>query len=179
MDTIEVYRRRAAYNRWMNERLFAIADEMGEDARRLDRGAFFGSVHGTLGHILLGDRIWLRRLTGDLERHVLPGPDGLPMDSVRLDVDLYPDFDDLRRERARTDADLSAWIDGLTPAALAGDVTYTTTTGAEHTHPLWWAVEHLLNHQTHHRGQVTTLMMQAGHDPGVTDLAAMLRAEGA
>ena len=175
MDLIAIYRQRAAYNRWMNERLYAIADTMGEAERRLDRGAFFGSVHGTLGHILTGDRIWLRRLTGDPDRHVLPGPDRKPMDSVRLDVDLYPDFDELRAERARTDADLAAWIDTLTADVVAADVTYTDTRGDEHTHPLWWSIEHLFNHQTHHRGQATTLMMQAGHDPGVTDLVAMLR----
>lgn len=176
VDPIDVYRRRAAYNRWMNDRLYAVADALGEDARRRDRGAFFGSIHGTLVHILTGDRIWMRRLTGDLDRYVLPGPDGLPMDSVRLDVDLYPDFAELRRERGRTDDDLADWIGALTSAQLASAVTYTDTRGAAHTHPVWWAVEHLFNHQTHHRGQVTTLMMQAGHDPGVTDLVAHLRA---
>ena len=93
----------------------------------------------------------------------------------RLDQELYADFEELRRERVRTDADITAFADALTPERLDAEITYRTTAGVEQRHVLWWAVSHFFNHQTHHRGQVTTLLKQAGVDPGVTDLIAFLR----
>ncbi len=96
--------------------------------------------------------------------------------SGRLDQELYADFDLLRRERARTDGDIIAWVDALDDAKLAAPIRYRTSKGEPCEHPLWWAVTHFFNHQTHHRGQLTTLLHQLGHDPGVTDLIAFLRA---
>jgi uncharacterized damage-inducible protein DinB len=95
-----------------------------------------------------------------------------------LDQELYVDFDELRRERALTDDELSAWVSGLTPERLAAPLV-TMRRGQKHESPLWWAVAQVFNHQTHHRGQITTLLMQQGCDPGVTDLITMLREEAA
>ncbi|MCZ7681755.1 MAG: DinB family protein [Sandaracinaceae bacterium] len=160
----------ARYNRWMNEKLYAVAGELSDEERKRDRGAFFGSIHRTLNHLLLADRVWLGRFTGaTLEQGEL-GPGGIRT----LDQELYADFDDLRRERSRTDDEIDAFVATLTPDKLAGNLRYLRA-GKVNELPLWHAVAHLFNHQTHHRGQVTTLLMQAGHDPGVTDLVAMLR----
>jgi uncharacterized damage-inducible protein DinB len=81
----------------------------------------------------------------------------------------------LRRERARTDAAIEAWVAALDPSSLDAPLSYKTTAGAPQEHPLWRALTHFFNHQTHHRGQVTTLLKQLGHDPGITDMITMLR----
>jgi uncharacterized damage-inducible protein DinB len=177
MDLVAQYRVLARYNAWMNARLYATAAALPDVERKRDVGAFFHSIHGTLNHLLLTDRAWLWRFTGDARIAGSRDAAGSPIAMTgRLDQELYADFDQLRRERERTDADIAAFVAGLSLERLATDITYRTTAGVEQRHPLWWAVSHFFNHQTHHRGQVTTLLMQAGHDPGVTDLIAMLRA---
>lgn len=171
MMSLESVRALARYNRWMNDKLYELAAGMTDDARKRDCGAFFKSIHGTLNHLLLADRVWLARLTGVAVAEGFMGP------GIRaLDQELYADFAELRRERARTDDELSAWISALTDEKLAAPFVYMLR-GQKQETPLWWPVAHLFNHQTHHRGQITTLFMQHGVDPGSTDLIAMLRAE--
>lgn len=178
VDPVAQYRALARYNRWMNDRLYTVCATLPDEDRKRDRGAFFHSIHGTLNHLLLTDRAWLGRLTGDPHQAVSLDADGRPIAfSGRLDQELYADFAALRRERVRTDAAIEAWVAGLDAGRLAAPIRYRTTAGVACEHPLWWAVSHFFNHQTHHRGQVTTLLSQLGHDPGVTDLIALLRAE--
>ncbi|WP_438019179.1 DinB family protein [Sorangium sp. So ce315] len=176
MSWTEQYRAMARYNRWMNDRLFALVGELDDVERKRDRGAFFRSIHGTLNHILLADRTWMGRFTGDLERFTSRDASGKGIAITSLAQELYADFTDLARERARTDADILEWTQKVDDRALSEKVTYTRA-GVVHTYPLWWVVGHFFNHQTHHRGQVTTLLSQMGIDPGVTDLFAMLRDE--
>jgi uncharacterized damage-inducible protein DinB len=95
-----------------------------------------------------------------------------------LDQELCADFEDLRRERALTDDELSAWVSELSHERLAAPLVFMRR-GQKLELPLWCAVAHVFNHQTHHRGQLTTLLSQQGCDPGVTDLFAMLREEAA
>ncbi len=161
----------ARYNRWMNEKVYDAASRLNDDDRKRDRGAFFKSIHATLNHLLLADRIWMGRFAGVVAPQGSYGP-GIQS----LDQELCADFGDLRRERTKTDDALATWVDELTEAKLASTLSYAAKTGP-FACPLWWAVAHLFNHQTHHRGQVTTLLTQAGVDVGVTDLFAMLRAE--
>lgn len=167
------YRALARYNRWMNDKLYAVCAELGDEDRKRDRGAYFASIHGTLNHLLLGDRIWLGRFKSDPSF-----VDGLDRRGHTLSDELYADFEELHRERAKTDEELAAWVANLTPQSLDASLRYVRK-GTTHESPLWHAVMHLFNHQTHHRGQVTTLLYQAGKDPGVTDLVAMLREEAA
>lgn len=149
----------AAYNRWMNERLYACCAQVPDETRKRDVGAFFRSIHGTLNHLLLADRIWLGRFLGR------------PYAVRSLDQELYADFDELRRERAATDTVIDEWVASLTEADLAGELSYTSITSPKpRRYPLWFAAAHFFNHQTHHRGQLTTLLMQQGTDPGLTDL---------
>jgi uncharacterized damage-inducible protein DinB len=159
----------ARYNRWMNEKVYAAAAQLDDRARKQDRGAFFKSIHATLNHILLADRVWLGRFTGDAI-----GPGGIRS----LDQELYEGFEELRAERAVTDDAIARWVATLDAERLAAELRFART-GVVNVFPLWWGVAQLFNHQTHHRGQVTTLLMQAGQDPGVTDLIAMLRGEAA
>jgi uncharacterized damage-inducible protein DinB len=167
----------AHYNTWMNERLYGVCATLPDAERTRDRGAFFRSIHGTLNHLLLTDRAWLGRFTGDPAIAESRDAAGMPIPfSGRLDQELYADFDLLRRERAQTDAAIEAWVADLDEERLGAQIAYRSSKGERHAHPLWWAVLHFFNHQTHHRGQVTTLLTQLGHDPGVTDLILLLRA---
>jgi uncharacterized damage-inducible protein DinB len=161
----------ARYNRWMNDKLYALAATLSDEVRKRDSGAFFRSIHGTFNHILLADRVWLARFKGVL------APDGFMAPGIRtLDQELYADFEQLRRERALTDDELSGWISELTQERLAAPLVFMRR-GHRLESPLWGLVAHVFNHQTHHRGQITTLFSQHGHDPGSTDLFAMLREE--
>jgi uncharacterized damage-inducible protein DinB len=152
----------AAYNRWMNDKLYAACAELGDDERKLDRKAYFGSIHGTLNHILLADRLWFGRFIGR------------PFKVDRLNQELFADFAELRAERLLTDQDIEGWVQGLSDAQLAGKLRYTSLVNpAPRVYDLWVCVTHFFNHQTHHRGQVTALLSQCGKDYGVTDLILM------
>ena len=141
------------------QRLYVLCAELTDAERKRDRGAFFHSIHGTLNHLLLGDRIWLGRFVGR------------PFAVRSLDQELYADFAALRAEREQTDREIDAWAASLTPADLEGTLHYTSLVNpAPRSYPFWVAATHFFNHQTHHRRQLTTLLVQAGVDPGVTDL---------
>ena len=159
MNPIEYAKTMAAYNRWMNDRLYAACARLSDEQRKRDVGAFFKSIHGTLNHILLGDRVWFGRFIG------------VPFVVQALNQELYADFIELRAERSKTDGDIIAWINSLSGSEFSGQMSYMSTINPQQrTYPFWVAVTQLFNHQTHHRGQVTTLLMQQGVDPGVTDL---------
>ncbi len=148
------YRMFAGYNAWCNARLYAAAATLSDADYRADRGAFFRSLHGTLNHLLVGDRIWMQRFTGSGE---------LPQS---LDAILYDDFGDLQAARETEDARISGYIDGLTEADLAGTLRYRTLVRPQEIEqPLWPALDHFFNHQTHHRGQAHALLSAAvGND---------------
>jgi len=162
----------ARYNRWMNGKVYAAAARLSDEERKRDRGAFSGSIHRTMNHILVADRIWLGRLAGRVPEPGFIGGDGIKS----LDQELASDFDDLRRGRDTTDAAIDVLVETLTAERLAGMFSLTRK-GQTRDVALRWIVTQLFNHQTHHRGQVTTLLLQAGEDPGSTDLFAMLFAE--
>jgi uncharacterized damage-inducible protein DinB len=167
--TPEVCRAYARYNRWMNDKVYATAARLSDEERKLDRGAFFGSIHNVMNHILVADRIWLGRLHGQVPKA------GFMADGIKsLDQELASDFAELRRQRQQTDEAIETWANTID--SLDGTLQMFRK-GAWTEVPLWWVVSHLFNHQTHHRGQITTLLFQAGHDPGATDLFAMLNEE--
>jgi len=151
--------RMAQYNRWMNERLYAVCERLPDDVRKEDRQAPFRSIHGTLNHLMVGDRLWMGRFTGQ------------PFTVDSLEEELYVDFQELRTAREALDGEILAWVETLDEARLAADLTFTSVVSPQRrVLPLWFAVQHFFNHQTHHRGQLTTLLWQAGEDFGVTDL---------
>ncbi len=150
----------ATYNQWMNQQLYAVCANITERDRKSDRGAFFKSIHGTLNHLVVADRIWLGRFTQQ------------PF-SAQLDQELYSDFSELQAQREVLDRTIVDWAQNLTSDWLTADLTYTNSSGSTRTLPHWLLVTHMFNHQTHHRGQLTTLIHQLGYAPGVTDLPAM------
>ena len=152
----------ARYNRWMNERLMTTCSQLTDAERKRHRGAPFGSIHGLWNHLLLCDRAWLCRF------------EGTPVPFSRLDEEVCTDWDELLRARAQTDDAIDAYVVSLTEEKLASTLRFVSLSNPTPRElPLWIAVGHLFNHQTHHRGQITALMEQAGLDCGVTDLAAM------
>ncbi|HWE18230.1 MAG TPA: DinB family protein [Hyphomicrobiaceae bacterium] len=152
----------AAYNRWQNENLYGAADELSDGARKEPRGAWFGSIHATLNHLLWADQMWMNRLAGT------PKP---KTPSIPQSVAMYESWDDLKRERSAFDQVIIDWGDRLDPAWLEGDLTwFSSVLEREMTMPKWLLVTHVFNHQTHHRGQVHCMLTQAGVKPGTTDL---------
>jgi uncharacterized damage-inducible protein DinB len=157
-------RQMARYNRWQNANLYGVADALSDAERRRERGAFFGSIHATLNHLLWADQIWMSRLAGTAR------PEGGIPESVAR----YPQWSDLKRERGDFDAVIIDWADRLDPAALAGDLTwYSWAAKTELSKPKWLLVTHMFNHQTHHRGQTHCMLTQAGGKPKDTDLPLM------
>jgi uncharacterized damage-inducible protein DinB len=141
------YRMFAGYNRWCNERLYAAAAKVPDADYRADRGAFFKSLHGTLNHLLVGDRIWMRRFTGAGE---------MP---PSLDAILYEDFAALRAARVSEDVKIVRYIDRLSDADLNGTLRFRTFVRPQTIEqPLAPALDHFFNHQTHHRGQAHAIL---------------------
>lgn len=167
----------ARYNAWMNDKIYHCAEGLSDSARKEDRGAFFGSIHGTLNHILLADLIWLQRFaSADWGAPSLQSLSFDPAHAITgLDMQPYEDFDALRAERTVIDAAILKWVKSdLTEAILKQDITYRNILRKQdQTRPMATCVSHFFNHQTHHRGQVTTLLSQLGLDPGPTDMIAM------
>ena len=145
----------AAYNAWVNERLFAAAAQVPDESYRADLGAFFGSLHGTLNHLLLGDRIWLHRFTGE-------GDEPSELDAILCDT-----LAELHAARRAEDRRITRYIAGLAEADLAAPLTYRTTRNpTELEQPLAALLLHFFNHQTHHRGQAHCLLtMLTGRAP--------------
>ncbi|TMK42145.1 MAG: damage-inducible protein DinB [Alphaproteobacteria bacterium] len=161
---INSFRQLADYNHWANRRLYAVALEMPDEQYRRPTGVFFGSLHGTLNHLLLTDLIWLKRLTGEGEH-----PD-------RLDAILFEDRKDLARARMAEDARLIKVIGGYSEADLDKTVSYRTMSGQPHQQPLREILLHLFNHQTHHRGQAhACCSILTGTEPPSLDLLQFQR----
>ncbi len=155
----------AAYNRWQNGSLYAAAAALSDAERKRPRGAFFGSIHGTLNHIVWGDRIWLSRFSDTVP----------PAISTMAETpNMHPEWDDLVAARNACDEDIEAWALGLDAAWLKGDLTWTSAAlKREFTKPLWLLVSHMFNHQTHHRGQTHAMLTAAGARLDDTDIPFM------
>ena len=127
----------AGYNIWANGRVLEACGALSEEDYLAERPAFFGSIHGTLNHILVGDRAWMARL------------EGVASGVKALDEMLYDDLDSLRAAREQEDARISAYVDGLTEARLEQDVHYKSMVGGAFVNPVGQVLAHLFNHQTH------------------------------
>lgn len=165
MITPQYVRGFSAYNAEMNRRTYEAAARLTDEDRKLSRGAFFGSLHGTLNHLLWGDQMWMSRLA-----------DWPKLDKPISGSDtLYDDFAEMTRRRAEIDRGTSAWAAEVTDDWLKGDLTwFSGLAGREMTAPRTVIVIHMFNHQTHHRGQAHALLTAAGEDPGATDIAFIL-----
>ncbi len=157
-------RRFARYNRWANRRLYDACAQLSSDDYHAPRPSFFGSIHATLNHILVGDSIWLGRFTGNLPTHL-----------TRLDQILHDDLAALRSAREAKDEEIVAFAESLDAAKLTDTFTYTNMAGQRFTDPLFPPLMHFFNHQTHHRGQVHGLLSHAGANPPELDMIYFIR----
>jgi uncharacterized damage-inducible protein DinB len=177
MDTAftDNYRFLAQYNRWFNERLYVACGSLSDEERKRDRGAFFGSIHATLNHLVWGDQTWLKRFAVQGVEFASLSPDVLDLPEGAMHAAmLYGNWDVLRAKRAQLDAAIEEWARDMPADYPLRTMRYANTKGVQREHPMWKALTHFFNHQAHHRGQVTTLLAQAGVDPGVTDLIALV-----
>lgn len=128
------------YNSLANRILYDACAGLADGERKRERPVFFGSIHGTLNHIMVGDRIWMTRFEGG------------EAPSTSLDAILYKDFAGLRAAREAEDARTEGFMGGLKEDFLAGSIRYLNNEGNWHNDPLPLLLTHFFNHQTHHRG---------------------------
>lgn len=170
MNVVEHFSLLARYNADMNRKLYDAAAQLPAAELTADRKAFFGSLVGTLNHLLAGDTIWLKRFS----THPADFPALRVMQDLPQPSGLTHSFGDalpaLRAYREQLDAIISAFASQLTPADLAHTFEYRSTRGDLYRKEFGLVLLHFFNHQTHHRGQASTLLTQAGVDIGVTDL---------
>lgn len=158
------FEQRAAHNRWANARLYQAALGLSDADYRRDVGAFFKSMHGTLNHVLLTDRLWFKRLTG-IGDHPL-----------QLNAILYENRRDLALARADEDERIIGVITAFPSEAFGRSIEYATTKGKPHVQPLQEILAHVFNHQTHHRGQAHTILsILTGKEPPPLDLLLFQR----
>ena len=163
----EHWRMMAHYNAWANRRLYGACAELGEADLKAGLGAFFGSLLGTLNHLLVTDRIWMARFTGE----AAPG--------TALDATLHDALPALRAAREAEDARITAFVEGLDAGALAAPVAYATlSAGLAIRQPLGAALAHLFNHQTHHRGQCHAMLTRLAVEAPPLDLVYYQRESG-
>jgi uncharacterized damage-inducible protein DinB len=164
----------ARYNASMNRKLYDAAASLPPDEVTRDRGAFFGSLLGTMNHLIAGDTIWLTRFALHPSRFQALAA----LRGTRPPASLSQPFGDslaaLRPQRERLDATITALAQELREADLAQTLTYTNSRGQAFHRHFGSLLLHLFNHQTHHRGQASTLLFQAGVDLGVTDLLVLV-----
>ena len=164
----------ASYNEWMNAKLYETAAKLPAQELSADRRAFFRSIIGTLNHIVVADTLWLQRFATHPSNFVALDPvRRLPVPSS-LDQVLYGDFGELSGHRKMLDGVIRLWAGALKEEDLSHVLRYQNTRGVAGARRFSSLVMHFFNHQTHHRGQATTLLFQAGGDVGVTDLLALI-----
>ena len=161
--TGQFVRTMARYNTRMNERLYEAAQRIPDAERKRDRGAFWGSIHGTLNHLLWGDRMWMSRFD--------PSNWQKPVVAQRDSASLIGDFSQLAAERKQADAMIESWASSVSDTWLEGSLTWVSgSAGRELSMPTSFLVAHFFNHQTHHRGQAHALITACGEKTGDTDL---------
>ncbi len=171
-------RQMAKYNEWMNTKVFETAMRLTAAEITADKGAFFGSILGTLNHLAVGDTIWLKRFVNHPENFAVREVVQTLPAATSLDQQLHPDIQSLAIYRRKLDQIIIEWAAAIKDSDLDHVLQYTTTKGVAMKKNFYSVIMHFFNHQTHHRGQASTLLSQAGVDVGVTDLMALIPNEG-
>jgi uncharacterized damage-inducible protein DinB len=173
MITTEYLQCMANYNQWMNQKLYAAAATLSIEEFIQDKGAFFKSILGTLNHLVVADTIWLKRFASCGDASALAAILSWPQPAALNDLALI-DFAALRQRREELDTLIKNWTSRLTDNDLSAVLSYTNMQGEAMRKPLRHVLVHFFNHQTHHRGQATTLLTQSGVDVGATDLLLLM-----
>ena len=160
---IQNFQMLARYNTLANRKLYDVCSQLSEEELKQTRPAFFKSIHGTLNHILVGDRIWMGRFTGK------------EMPSTGLDAILYDDFAELREIRVLEDEQIENFMSNLNQDFLTGTISYVNNQNKVYSDPVNLLLSHFFNHQTHHRGQIHDMLTQTEIAPPVLDMHRVLR----
>jgi uncharacterized damage-inducible protein DinB len=174
---LEHLRLLSRYNQWMNNKLYHTAAQLPADELATDRGAFFGSLLGTLNHIMVADIIWLQRFSEHPAQHPALNQIRDAPKPQALAQTLLDDFAALSAERRNLDATIINWCEQLDASDLDYKLAYHNMKGEASVKNFASLMLHFFNHQTHHRGQATTLLSQQGLDVGVTDLVALIASD--
>lgn len=160
----------ADYNHRMNNQVIETSMHLSEEALTKDRGTYFRSIIGTLNHILVGDIIWLSRFSTHSDHYEsLKALTKLPKPQALDDV-IFSNLSSFSKARNEIDSSLSLWLKyEVVENDFSQSLSYSNTKGIVSERNFGELVCHLFNHQTHHRGQLTTLLNQLGLDVGVTD----------
>jgi len=173
MNRMQHIAQMATYNKWMNKSVYRAALQLPASELFADKKAFFGSIFGTLNHIAVADTIWLKRFSMHPAKFKTLSQLELA-DPTSLDHLLFSDIESLHHYRKKLDDAISEWVTFITEPDLDVALSYKNMKGIRSNKNFFSLLMHFFNHQTHHRGQVTTLLFQAGIDVGVTDLLAIL-----
>ncbi|MGQ9426411.1 DinB family protein [Gilvimarinus sp. F26214L] len=167
----------ADYNQWMNGRIYECAGSLPAGKLAEDRGAFFGSLLGTLNHLVVADTVWLQRFVEHPACADVLKPVREYETPRELDQILFSELAGLTERRNMLDELILQWVAALREEDLDTILSYSNMKGIPARRRLDSLMMHFFNHQTHHRGQATTLLFQMGCDPGVTDLLVRLAEE--
>ncbi|MBW4627413.1 MAG: DinB family protein [Brasilonema octagenarum HA4186-MV1] len=160
---IQHFQMLANYNTLANRKVYEVCSQLSDVERKRIRPAFFKSIHGTLNHIMVGDRIWMGRF------------EGKQMPSTNLDAILYEDFDELRSVRVLEDERIEAFMSKLNQDFFTKTISYVNNQGKLHNDPPNLLLAHFFNHQTHHRGQIHDMLTQTEIAPPVLDMHRIIR----
>ncbi|MBP5977476.1 damage-inducible protein DinB [Brasilonema sp. CT11] len=160
---IQHFQMLANYNTFANRKVYEVCSQLSDVERKRIRQAFFKSIHGTLNHIMVGDRIWMGRF------------EGKQMPSTNLDAILYEDFDELRSDRVLEDERIEAFMSKLNQDFFTKTISYVNNQGKLYTDPPNLLLAHFFNHQTHHRGQIHDMLTQTEIAPPVLDMHRIIR----
>lgn len=164
----------AEYNEWMNSKVYKAALALPGEALMAERQAFFGSLFGTLNHVAVGDTLWLQRFASHPAHYPALDPIRRLPTPTSLDQLLYSDIHSLATYRRALDQLILSWARSIREAELDLPLRYHNTQGVAAERNFFSLIMHFFNHQTHHRGQASTLLAQAQVDIGVTDLLALI-----
>jgi uncharacterized damage-inducible protein DinB len=152
------------YHWWGNRTLFDAAKALGEEtaAKEIGRHFSFPTLKGMLAHIYGADRLWLARWEGESPGKLYGDPD-------------VPSLADLRTKWDALESEQRAFLTSLGTADLKRTIEYTTTEGKPQAAPLWQLLQHVVNHATHHRSEVATMVTMTKGSPAPTDMILFYR----
>lgn len=174
MTRTEHIRLMAKYNEWMNAKLCEAAKELSDQELGADRKAFFGSILGTFNHLIVADTIWLKRFA----THPANYPSLAVVQNFSMPTSLnqlvFTDIQSFSERRTLLDQTIIEWANSITDQDLDFVLSYSNMKNVPAKRNFYSLLVHFFNHQTHHRGQATTLLSQAGINVGVTDMLTLI-----
>jgi uncharacterized damage-inducible protein DinB len=174
MSNVDYITTMANYNQWMNTKIYSAASQLSTAELTQDRGAFFGSILGTLNHLIVADTLWLKRYANHPANFTALEPIFALEKPTALNQLMFEELAPMQTRRELLDQTIIKMVAAITAVDLTHVLHYSNAKGIAAQKPFAQLLIHFFNHQTHHRGQISTLLFQAGVDVGVTDLITLI-----